>query len=135
MRSRVFSRIGVFAYSPEDGTPAAAMKGRVPAKTAAARAAMIAAEQEKISREANAALAGQTVEVILDEDAGRGRWRGRMLMDAPDIDQTVHVSKCPSGLMPGMVVPVTVTRATAYDLYGTYEPEGRTTPGGRGKDR
>jgi len=132
VKSRVFSRIGVFAFSPEDGTPAAAMKGRVPAKTAAARAAWIAAEQEKISREANRALAGQTVEVILDEDAGRGRWRGRMLMDAPDIDQTVHVSQCPSGLTAGTVVPVTVTRASAYDLYGTYEPEGRE-PGGKDK--
>ncbi len=132
VKARVFSRIGVFAYSPEDGTPAAAMKGRIPAKTAAARAAAIAAEQETISRETNRALAGQTVEVILDEDAGRGRWRGRMLMDAPDIDQTVHVSRCPAGLAAGMIVPVKITRGTAYDLYGTYEPEGRT-PGGKGK--
>ena len=132
VKARVFSRIGVFAFSPEDGTPAASMKGRVPAKTAAARAATIAAEQEKISRETNRALVGQTLEIILDEDAGRGRWRGRMLMDAPDIDQTVHVSKCPAGLTPGMAVPVTVTRAAAYDLYGTYEPEGRK-PGGKSK--
>ena len=132
VKSRVFSRIGVFAFSPEDGTPAVSMKGRVPAKIAAARAAMIAAEQEKISRETNRALVGQTLEIILDENAGRGRWRGRMLMDAPDIDQTVHVSQCPAGLMAGMVVPVTVTRAAAYDLYGTYEPEGRK-PGGKAK--
>ena len=132
VKARVFSRIGVFAFSPEDGTPAASMKGRVPAKTAAARAAMIAAEQEKISRETNRALVGQTLEIILDEDAGRGRWRGRMLMDAPDIDQTVHVSQCPAGLTAGMTVPVTVTRSAAYDLYGTYEPEGRT-PGGKAK--
>jgi ribosomal protein S12 methylthiotransferase len=130
VKARVFSRIGVFAFSPEDGTPAASMKGRVPAKTAAARAAMIAAEQEKISRETNRALVGQTLEIILDEDAGRGRWRGRMLMDAPDIDQTVHVSKCPAGLTAGMAVPVTITRAAAYDLYGTYE--GRQ-PGGKAK--
>ena len=130
VKARVFSRIGVFAFSPEDGTPAASMKGRVPAKTAAARAAMIAAEQEKISRETNRALVGQTLEIILDEDAGRGRWRGRMLMDAPDIDQTVHVSQCPAGLTAGMVVPVTITRAAAYDLYGTYE--GRK-PGGKAK--
>ena len=132
VRARIFSRIGVFAYSPEDGTPAAAMKDRIPAKTSAARAAMIAAEQEKISRESNRALAGQTVEVILDEDAGRGRWRGRMLMDAPDIDQTVHVSGCPSGLTAGAVVRVNITRGTAYDLYGIYEPEGRK-PGGKRK--
>ncbi len=134
VKARVFSRIGVFAFSPEDGTPAASMKGRIPAKTAAARAAMIAAEQEKITRETNRALVGQTIEVILDEDAGLGRWRGRMLMDAPDIDQTVHVSKCPSGLTTGSIVPVNVTRAAAYDLYGTYEPEGRE-PGGKGKAR
>ena len=132
VKSRVFSRIGVFAFSPEDGTPAASMKGRIPAKTAAARATMIAAEQEKISRETNRALTGRTPEVILDEDAGRGRWRGRMLMDAPDIDQTVHVSKCPSGLTAGTVVPVRITRTAAYDLYGTYEPEGRK-PGGKHK--
>ena len=132
VKSRVFSRIGVFAFSPEDGTPAAAMKGRIPAKTAAARAARVAAEQEKISRESNRALVGQTVEVILDEPSGRGRWRGRMLMDAPDIDQTVHVSKCPADLTAGLVVPATITRATAYDLYGTYEPEGQA-PGGTGK--
>ena len=132
VEARVFSRIGVFAFSPEDGTPAASMKGRVPAKTAAVRAARIAAEQEKISRETNRALVGQTLEVILDADAGRGRWRGRMLMDAPDIDQTVHVSKCPSGFTAGMVVPVTITRASAYDLYGNYEPEGRK-PGGKAK--
>lgn len=132
VKARVFSRIGVFAFSPEDGTPAASMKRRIPAKTAAARAALIAAEQEKISRETNRALVGQTLEIILDEDAGRGRWRGRMLMDAPDIDQTVHVSQCPAGLTAGMTVPVTITRAAAYDLFGTYEPEGRT-PGGKAK--
>ena len=132
VKARVFSRIGVFAYSPEDGTPAAAMKNRIPAKTAEARAAKIAAEQEKISRETNRALVGQTVEVIPDENAGHGRWRGRMLMDAPDIDQTVHVSNCPSDLTAGNVVPVKITRATAYDLYGTYEPEGRK-PGGKRK--
>ena len=129
VKSRVFARIGVFAYSPEDGTPAVAMKGRIPPKTAAARAAAIAAEQEKISRETNRALAGQTVEVILDEDAGRGRWRGRMLMDAPDIDQTVHVSHCPAGLVPVAVVGATITRTASYELYGTYEPEGGA-PGG-----
>ena len=132
VRSRVFSRIGVFAYSPEEGTPAAAMKGRIPAKTASARAAMIAAEQEKISRESNRALTGQTVEVILDSTSGRGRWSGRMLLDAPDIDQTVHVSKCPAELTAGTVVPVKVTRSSAYDLYGTYEPEGQE-PGGTAK--
>lgn len=132
VKSRVFSRIGVFAFSPEDGTPAAAMKGRVPAKVAAARAAKIAAEQERISLETNRALAGQTVEVILDEPAGRGGWRGRMLMDAPDIDQTVHATKCPSGLTAGMVVPVKISRGTSYDLYGTYEPDG-LKPGGKGK--
>ncbi len=132
VKARVFSRIGVFAFSPEDGTPAASMKGRIPAKTAAARAARIAAEQEKISRETNRALVGQTIETILDEYLGRGRWRGRMLMDAPDIDQIVHVSKCPAGLTAGSVVPVAITRSAAYDLYGTYEPEGRT-PGGKAK--
>ena len=131
VKSRAFSRIGVFAFSPEEGTPAASMKGRVPAKTAVARAATVASEQEKISRDTNRALVGQTIEVILDEGTGRGRWRGRMLMDAPDIDQTVHISRCPSGLTAGAVVPVTVTRATSYDLYGTYD-EGRT-PGGKAK--
>ena len=132
VKGRAFSRIGVFAFSPEDGTPAASMKGRVPAQTAAARAARIAAEQEKISLESNRALLGQTLEIILDEKVARTRWLGRMLMDAPDIDQTVHVSKCPSGLTAGSVVPVTITRAAAYDLYGTYEPEG-LTPGGKAK--
>ena len=132
VKSRVFSRIGVFAYSPEEGTPAAAMKGRIPPKVAEKRAAEIAAEQKKISTEANRALKGRTVDVILDTDCGRGRWHGRMLMDAPDIDQTVHVSKCPAGLTAGMTVQVTVTRSSAYDLYGTYEPEGRK-PGGTGK--
>ena len=131
VKSRIFSRIGVFAYSPEDGTPAAAMKGRIPAKTAEARAAKIAAEQEMISRETNRALIGRTVEVILDEAAGRGRWLGRMLMDAPDIDQTVHVSSCPSALAAGTIAFVKITRATAYDLYGTYEPEGQKSGGKR----
>ena len=125
VKTRIFSRIGVFAYSPEDGTPAAAMKGRVPAKTAEARAAKIASEQEKISRETNRALVGRTVEVILDEAAGNGRWLGRMLMDAPDIDQAVHVSSCPAGITAGTTALVKITRATAYDLYGTYEPEGQ----------
>ena len=132
VKFRVFSRIGVFTYSAEEGTPAAAMKDQVPAQVAAKRAAIIAAEQEKISLETNQALVGQNIKVILDEADGRGKWRGRMLMDAPDIDQTVHVSKCPSGLTAGAVVTVKVTRGTAYDLYGTYETEGRT-PGGKRK--
>ena len=129
VKSRVFSRIGVFAYSPEEGTPAAAMKGRIQPKVAEKRAAEIAAEQKKISAGANRALKGRTVDVILDTDCGRGRWHGRMLMDAPDIDQTVHVSHCPAGLVPGAVVGATITRTASYELYGTYEPEGGA-PGG-----
>jgi len=129
VRSRVFSRIGIFAYSAEEGTPAAAMKGRVPERISQARAAELAEEQKQISNEANRALKGRTVEVILDGDRGRGRWHGRMLMDAPDIDQTVHVSRCPGGLTAGTVVPVLITRTASYELYGTYEPEGRR-PGG-----
>ena len=116
-----FERLGVFVYSAEPETPAAAMKDAVPAHVAAARRDALMKIQAGLSKAANARLVGSAVETIVDELRGSGRAIGRLLNDAPEVDQCVHLRSCPRSLRPGDVVRVRVTKSETYDLYGVCE--------------
>ncbi len=111
-----FARLGVFAYSPEPGTPAASFTPRVAGSVAEARAGELLDIQRKIALEANRALIGKTMEVICDEADGR-RGRGRTFADAPEIDNAVIFTSA-RRLSAGEYYNVRITDAKTFDLYG-----------------
>ena len=111
-----FARLGVFSYSPEPGTPAAARTDRVESSVSGERAEKIMELQEKIALEYNQALVGKTVTVICDEAEGRNG-AGRTLADAPDIDNIVYFTGN-KRLQTGEIYQVLITEAETFDLYG-----------------
>jgi ribosomal protein S12 methylthiotransferase len=114
-----FDRLGVFAYSPEAGTPAAEItESCVPPTVAAARRDAIMARQQDLATEANRALIGRTLRVIADREEHPGRYLGRSAADAPDIDNVVHF-RGPRGGVDGHFARVRIDKASAYDLSGT----------------
>jgi ribosomal protein S12 methylthiotransferase len=84
--------LGCFTYSREDGTAAYSMKGRVPAKTQAARKQTIEERQISITEKNMERFTGQTLEVLIEEridsaaEDGENFWLGRLYCQAPDID-------------------------------------------------
>ena len=71
-----FEAVHVACYSPRPGTPAARLVDDVPQTEKEGRRRAVEALQERLLTEANAALLGQEVEILV-EDRQRGRWRGR----------------------------------------------------------
>ena len=111
-----FERMGVFVYSAEAGTPAADItEGLVPRRVAEARRARLMELQQAISAERNAAMVGQTVEVLVHGPERPGWHAARTAGDAPDIDNVVHV-RAPGRRELSGFVTVRITEADAYDL-------------------
>ncbi|MBI2301448.1 MAG: 30S ribosomal protein S12 methylthiotransferase RimO [Armatimonadetes bacterium] len=107
-------RVGFFAYSPEPGTPAAELPGRVPAGVAQARIARLAERQAAISLRKNEGLVGKTLKVLV-EQVTPGGGVGRSYRDAPEIDGVVWVAGSVSA---GEVAAVLITAADTHDLHG-----------------
>jgi len=123
-----FDRAGVFRYSRETGTPAAAMPRQVPAEVVQERYDCLMTLQQEISLRRNEAWVGQTMDVLVEGAAEKGRrWLGRSFRDAPDIDGMVAASAT-EPLQPGDFAPVRITRALPYDLEGTAISAGATEP-------
>jgi ribosomal protein S12 methylthiotransferase len=99
---------GFFAFSPEEGTPAATLEGRVDASLVGDRLAELGELQDRITASRRAALIGEPVEVLVDEPGV-----GRTHREAPEIDGVVRV---PVDLAPGTFVTVTVTGSAGPDL-------------------
>lgn len=104
-----FDRVGVFTFSPEDGTAAAGMKGRVPKRTADRRARELLALQKGISLEKNRGLIGRNLDVLVESSG-----KGRSYRDAPEIDGFVSIRG--GGVRPGSIVKVEIVDARAHDL-------------------
>ncbi len=111
-----FDRLGVFAYSPEDGTPAAKLRtGLVPVEIAHRRRDALMAAQQKIAAAATRKLVGRTLRVIFDHAESARRWVGRTAADAPEVDNIVRVQ----GVPPAgdcAFAEVSVTAASPYEL-------------------
>ena len=116
VKTQKFSRLGVFSYSPEPGTPAAERTDRVETVIAEERAEAIMDEQEKIALEHNQSLVGKVLSVICDEAEGRNG-AGRTFADAPEIDNMVYFTGN-KRLEPGKRYQVLITEAETFDLYG-----------------
>jgi len=109
-----FDRMGVFVYSPEEGTPAAGLPNPVPDPVKAERRERLMALQQEISLESNRAQVGRTLAVLV-EGQGDGLSVGRSYRDAPEIDGLVFL---PGQAPVGEMVEARITRAMEYDLVG-----------------
>jgi ribosomal protein S12 methylthiotransferase len=112
LKEQQFDRVGVFEYSPEEGTPAATMPDLVAAKTKKHRREMAMALQQKISLAKNKRWVGKELDVLV-EGAGDGVSIGRSYRDAPEVDGVVIVE---GELPPGEFARVRLTQAIEYDL-------------------
>ena len=113
-----FDRLGVFAYSQEEGTVAAEMDGQVPEEIKNARRDEIMAVQQEIAFGKSEARIGEVLEVMVE---GRVPEEGitvaRTYMDAPDVDGFVFV-ETDLDLMSGDFIKARITGARGYDLLG-----------------
>ncbi len=116
-----FDHVGVFTFSPEDGTAAVDLPNPVPAAVAQQRRDQLMALQQPIAAERNAAWVGRIVDVLIEqENPSSGEMLGRCARFAPDVDGDVRVLPGAGGLCaaPGTMVPVRITAADTYDLVG-----------------
>jgi len=118
-----FERLGVFTYSPEDGTPSPSYAGQVPAELAAERAAIVQERQDAIAWERQGKLVGSVVDVLVDgpsEDPAFA-WEGRTAGQAPEIDGVVYLKDERRGLArfsPGRFARARIVEAEGYELVG-----------------
>ena len=123
VRTVRFDRLGCFAYSPEENTPAAAMDGQLAEEVRQRRADHIMEIQAEISAAAMAAKVGQTLPCLCDGvDEETGMYLLRSMGDCPEIDGNV-LTPADTPLVPGEFYRVTITDSDTYDLYGYAEPE------------
>lgn len=113
-----FNRLGVFTYSPEEGTPAAAFEDQVPEETKEAWRDEIMALQQEISYDLNSVLVGKQMRVIVDGYIYKDQmYMCRSYMDAPGIDGCVFAAS-EEELLSGDFIDVKITDFNEYDLIG-----------------
>jgi len=141
VRQTRFERLGVFLYSPEDGTRAVHLAGAVPESVKIQRRDRLMAEQQSISRQIAASHVGQTLKMLVEHPLSAREWRavetrpwesggrpcprgcascrngsgmvGRGTADAPDVDGRIYVR---GRLAAGEFTRVRIVGHTAYDL-------------------
>lgn len=122
-----FDRLGVFPYSPEEGTPAAGYTGQVEEETKYRWAdELMETEQDVIFRQ-NEQLIGRRLSVLVDGFLPEeGVYVGRTYRDAPDIDGCVFF-EASYEIVSGTMLTVCITDAKGYDLIGEICSETRAT--------
>ncbi len=113
-----FEKVGVFPFSPEEGTRSYAMKPRPRISTAQKRCELLMDVQREISREHCESLVGETRSVIIDKisDNPDFNFEARTKGDAPEVDGRVFILK--GDTSPGSFSQVKIIGADDYDLYG-----------------
>lgn len=118
-----FERLGAFAYSCEDGTPAALLPDQIDETVKQRRQEIIMEQQSIISAQYNERQIGKTVKVLAEGyDRYAGCWFGRSEADAPDIDGKIFFTS-KTKITPGDFVYVKITESMDYDLSGETVPE------------
>ncbi|MBR5116126.1 MAG: 30S ribosomal protein S12 methylthiotransferase RimO, partial [Lachnospiraceae bacterium] len=132
VRDLRFDRLGVFCYSQEEGTPAAAFPDQVAERVKKTRRTKLMKLQQEISFDKNRALTGRIVEAVIEgrvtdrDDRDDAVYVARTMRDAPDVDGYLFIEQVdPSReLLTGTFVRVKITGAGEYDLTGElYEDE------------
>jgi ribosomal protein S12 methylthiotransferase len=119
LEEQQLDRVGVFRYSQEPGTPAAALAGQVREQVIERRWHEVMQLQQQISLEGNMRWHGRTIRMLVEgqgeADDGAPLIVGRSFRDAPEVDGQVFAW---GAARPGDFVQVRVTQALDYDLWG-----------------
>ncbi|MFO8066431.1 MAG: 30S ribosomal protein S12 methylthiotransferase RimO [Bacteroidales bacterium] len=111
-----FERLGVFTYSPEEGTTAFSLKDSIPEKTKQLRADKLMKVQQEISLELNHLKIGKIFNVLVDREEEQ-YFVGRTEYDSPEIDNEVLIKKNKK-LIIGNFYDVKITDAAEFELFG-----------------
>ena len=113
-----FDRLGVFAYSAEEDTPAASFPDQIPQELKEERRDEIMELQQEIAFAHSEEMVGRILDVMIEgKVADEPAYVGRTYMDAPNVDGLIFVDTG-EALMSGDFVRVRVTQAAEYDLIG-----------------
>lgn len=113
-----FDRLGVFTYSPEEGTPAAEMEDQIPEEVKEDRQVELMELQQEIAFDLAEDMIGREVLVMIEgKVADENAYVGRTYKDAPNVDGLIFVNT-DEELMSGDFARVKVTGAAEYDLIG-----------------
>ena len=111
-----FERAGVFAFSPEAGTPAYEMPDDVPDEVKQDRVERLMSIQQDISLEINGKRVGKIEKVLIDRQEG-DYYIGRTQYDSPEVDDEILIS-AENALEIGRFYQVKITQADYFDCYG-----------------
>ena len=117
MKEIKFDRLGAFAYSREEDTPADRMDGHMDEEIKEERRDRVMMVQQAISEEINQKREDKVFEVLIEEEAEDGVYVGRTQGDAEEIDSVVYVNS-DEELEIGSFGNVYITEAMEYDLIG-----------------
>jgi ribosomal protein S12 methylthiotransferase len=113
-----FQRLGCFAFSPEEDTPAYKLPDQLPDEVKFRRRDIVMEEQARISDACNQQMIDQTVTVLVESfDKYAECWFGRTAADAPDIDGKVFFTAT-RPVQPGDMVEVEILDTMDWDLIG-----------------
>ncbi len=111
-----FDHVGVFTFSPEEETPAYKLPNQIPQEIMDDRRDALMALQQPISLKKNQVEVGKVVNVLIEqENPETGELVGRSARFSPEVDGLVYVE---GQARLGSIVPVRITDAEPYDLYG-----------------
>lgn len=118
-----FDRLGVFAYSAEEDTPAAQMEDQIPEEIKEQRRDEIMELQQEIAFEAAGQMIGRRVKAMIEgKVAEEDAYVARTYKDAPGVDGYLFVNT-EKQLMSGDFVDVVITGSNEYDLIGEIDDE------------
>ena len=118
VRNGQFDRLGAFAYSAEDGTPAAKFKGQIDEKIKIKRQRTIMEIQQKVSKELLSKRIGNMYECLIENITDDGKYFiGRSYMDVPSEDGVIYIEFNPEYMI-NEFVNVEIVDSTEYDLVG-----------------
>lgn len=109
-------RAGCFVYSPEEGTAAAGLPGKVPSRIKKARFNKLMKLQRQISGDRMKQLVGTTLRVMVEEQVDEHIWAGRTEYDAPEVDGIFYLTG--AGIKVNSIIRSVVTDSMEYDLFG-----------------
>jgi ribosomal protein S12 methylthiotransferase len=113
-----FDRLGVFAYSHEEGTTAYKLPDNIPDHIKQQRLEEVMNAQQSVSFELNRQKVGKVFKTIIDRKEN-GFYVGRTEYDSPEVDNEVLIESPDSDIQTGQFYPVEILKTDFFDLFGT----------------
>jgi len=112
-----FDRVGVFTYSPEEGTTAFKLEDNISEEVKQQRLEKLMEIQQSVSLKLNSQKVGKTLKTIIDRKEG-DYYIGRTEFDSPEVDNEVLIDASKKELQIGRFYDVEIQRVEDFDLYG-----------------